>query len=203
MAIEGARSIKGGNWQIFDGMLKHSNASLSLNTTINSISKNKDKYILGTSFKDSTTTETYSNQESFNTVVLAAPLQFSDIDIENGLLKLIPDKIPYVTLHVTLFTSSRTFDPIYFGLAPDQKAPTTILTTLPPGEITPDPENGVGPTGFFSISTLHSTINPKTGEKEYLYKIFSPRAVTSEFLSDIFGVPSLLPSLYIFITANF
>ncbi|KAL8768663.1 MAG: hypothetical protein Q9194_005648, partial [Teloschistes cf. exilis] len=39
MAIEGAMSIQGGNWQIFDGMIKTSGATLLLNTTVTSITK--------------------------------------------------------------------------------------------------------------------------------------------------------------------
>jgi len=127
-----------------------------------------------------------------STVILAAPLQFSNIDIEKGLLKVTPDEIPYVKLHVTLFTSNKTLNPIFFNITPGTEVPTTILTTLPPGEEVPaNQSEGVGPAGFFSISTLRQLINPETLEKEYLYKIFSPKAVTSEFLSSILGAEGL------------
>ena len=191
MATEGAMSIEGGNWQIFNGMLKSSNASVLLNTTVKEITKQKGKYSIKSSSKDAISHNIYANGEPFDTVVLAAPLQFSDIKVEKDLLKRTPDEIPYVTLHVTLFTSSHPLNGTYFNLPPGAEVPTTILTTLLPDETPVNPEDGVGSSGFFSISTLRTLNNPKTLEKEHLYKVFSPRKVTPQFLSNILGSPSL------------
>ena len=189
MAIEGAMQIQGGNWQIFDGMLKASNASILLNTTVSGISSGSEgKYNIKTSSQDASGA-LRNNEEQFDTVVLAAPLQYSGIELEKELLKRTPDEIPYVTLHVTLFTSPKTLDPVYFNLKPGAEVPSSVLTTLPPDEVPASPEDGVGSPGFFSISTLRVVINPNTLEKEYLYKIFSPKKVTSEFLTNILGVP--------------
>jgi len=185
---EGAMQIEGGNWQIFDAMIKASNATLLLNNAVNGITKRNGKYNIKSSSQDAVFGEKYTGEELFDTVVLAAPLQYSDIDFEKDLLKRTPDKIPYVTLHVTLFTSSRTLNPTFFNLKANGEVPTTILTTLPPNEAPKDP-------GFFSISTLRSVVNPKTQEKEHLYKIFSPQQLTAEFLSGILGWPSLCPKL--------
>jgi len=128
-------------------------------------------------------------EESFDTVVLAAPLQFSGITTEKDLLKHTPDYIPYVKLHVTLFTSPYPLNGAYFNVAPGAEVPTTILTTLPTDEVPENPEKGVGSPGFFSISTLRTVVNPKTLHKEYLYKVFSPEELTFKFLSGILGVP--------------
>ena len=195
MAIEGATSIEGGNWQIFDGMLKLSNATVHLNTTVTSVKKTKGKYTLTSSATDPKgVVITNKEEQKFDIIVLASPLQFSGIDIEKDMLKQTPDEIPYVRLHVTLFTSTHKLNPAFFGLAPDAEVPSTVLTTLPPGTETPaDPEDGVGPAGFFSISTLRVVINPKTLQKEYLYKIFSPRKITPVFLSGLLGFPSSFP----------
>lgn len=192
MAIEGAMSIEGGNWQIFDGMLKLSNATVHLNTTVSSIKKTKGKYVITSSSKHPELGVMMSSKEEqkFDTVVLASPLQFSKIDIEKDMLKRVPDEIPYVQLHVTLFTSTHKFSPAFFGLAPDAEVPSTILTTLPPDTETPaDLNDGVGPAGFFSISTLRVMVNPKTLQKEYLYKIFSPKKIQPVFLSGLLGFP--------------
>ncbi|TAQ89870.1 hypothetical protein B7494_g1796 [Chlorociboria aeruginascens] len=189
MAIDGAKQILGGNWQIFDNMVKASNATILLNNTVNGISKHQGKYAIKSSSLNTSSGETIFNEEPFDTVVLAAPLQFTAIELEDKLLRYTPDKIPYVKLHVTLFSSPRTLNPIYFNLAPDAQVPNSILTTLPPTLVPKNPEDGVGPTGFFSISTLRTIINPKTLEIENLYKIFSPREVTSDFLSGILGAP--------------
>lgn len=190
MAIEGAMQIQGGNWQIFDGMLKASKTTTLLNTTVTGISKTNGKYNVKTLSQGSGTGRLLSNEEPFDTVVLAAPFQYTGINVEKGLLERTPDEIPYVTLHVTLFTTDKTMSPSFFNLAPDAEVPNTVLTTLPPDEVPEDPQNGVGSPGFFSISTLRQVINPATLEKEYLYKIFSPQKLTSEFLSKLFATES-------------
>ncbi|KAH8819519.1 Prenylcysteine lyase-domain-containing protein [Xylogone sp. PMI_703] len=188
MAIEGAMQIEGGNWQIFDNMVKASNATLHLNTTVTNITKKDGKYSVAVSSKDEAG-EAYSTEEGFDTVVLAGPLQFSGLELDKAMASHIPDEIPYVSLHVTLFASPKTLDPVYFNLAPGERCPNSILTTLPPSENPGSNPDGVGKAGFFSISTLRTTINPKTQQTEYLYKIFSPKKVTAKFLSDILGVP--------------
>ncbi|TEY43701.1 hypothetical protein BOTCAL_0362g00050 [Botryotinia calthae] len=187
MAIEGALQIQGGNWQIFDNMIQSSNATVRLNHSITEISQVQDqeKYNVKTISTDSTGVS-HINEEPFDTIIIAAPLQYTDIKMTPNLLQHTPDEIPYVTLHVTLFTSPYGLNPAYFNLGPNQQVPTAILTTLPKNIPAPtDPKDFAGPVGFFSISTLRRVINPTTLEYETLYKIFSPRPLTSEFLSSI------------------
>lgn len=192
MAIDGAQQIEGGNWQIFDNMVTASNATALLNTTVSAIKKRKGRYSIQTATTNSLGQAT-TNEEPYDTVVLAAPLQYSNISIEKGLLKITPDEVPYVTLHVTLFTSPQTLNPLFFNITPGSDVPNTVLTTLPPGEeVPPKQDEGVGPAGFFSISTLRKLVNPETLENEYLYKIFSPKKLTSEFLSGLLGIEGLL-----------
>ncbi|CAG8954957.1 hypothetical protein HYFRA_00008646 [Hymenoscyphus fraxineus] len=186
MAIEGAVSVDGGNWQIFDSMVKHSNATLHLNSTVNSITKTKGRYRLNTTSIDASSEET-QRSTAFDTIVLAAPYQYAKINVEEGLLKKVPDTVPYVSLHVTLFTSPHRFSRDFFNLGPDAEIPSTILTTLSPDEVIANPEKGVGKAGFFSISTLRTVINPETLKMESLYKSFSPEPVTPEFLAKLFG----------------
>ena len=187
MAIEGAMQIEGGNWQIFDRMIKASNATVHLNTTVTDISKHEGQYCI----KSSTEADSSTSEETFDTVVLAAPLQYSDINVQDAELRHIPDKIPYVKLHVTLFASPRTLNPVFFGLSPTDQCPDSVLTTLQPGDVPDDATDSVGKPGFFSISTLRTVINPQTLEQEYLYKIFSPQKVDSTFLSGILGAPGM------------
>lgn len=192
MAIDGAMQIEGGNWQIFAGMLNASNATTLLNTSVTEITKSKSKSSVKSTTPDAATGREITNEEPFDTIILAAPLQFSSLTLPPGLLKRTPDEIPYVTLHVTLFTSPHALNETYFNLPPTSQVPTSILTTLPKDAPLPtNPEDSVGPPGFFSISTLRRVINPETLEKEYLYKIFSPKAVTSEFLSKILNVDGM------------
>lgn len=200
MSIEGANQIEGGNWLIFEAMLGASNATVRLNTTVRGVTKQDNKYVLTTSPSNQESTVTKFSTEAFDTVVLAAPFQFSGIKMAKDILQIVPQDIPYVRLHVTLIASPHKLHPTFFNLANAEEVPTTILTTLPPDEVPTNPKDSSGPAGFFSISTLRSITNPRTNKKEFLYKIFSPEKVNTDFLSAIFGTPSQYCSIWFSIT---
>ncbi|KAI7166255.1 hypothetical protein KC360_g9214 [Hortaea werneckii] len=131
----------------------------------------------------------HQHQEDFDTVILAAPYQSLNLTLTpSSLLTHTPSPIPYVSLHVTLFTTRHLLSPTFFNLSPDQPAPKTILTTLPADEAPGQGSSSVGSVGFFSISLIRSLRNPRTGEREFLYKIFSPERVSRGFLARILGV---------------
>ncbi|OTA39864.1 hypothetical protein BTJ68_00089 [Hortaea werneckii EXF-2000] len=131
----------------------------------------------------------HQHQENFDTVILAAPYQSLNLTLTpSSLLTHTPSPIPYVSLHVTLFTTPHLLSPTFFNLSPDQPAPKTILTTLPADEAPGQGSSSAGSVGFFSISLIRSLRNPGTGEREYLYKIFSPERVSRGFLARILGV---------------
>ncbi|KAJ6441033.1 high-affinity Zn(2+) transporter zrt1 [Purpureocillium lavendulum] len=194
-AAEGAIAVAGGNWQIFDKMVRASGASLLRNTTVASIAFTKDdakpgdprKYVLSTKDAGRQTAEAKELATAFDNVIIASPWQYSDIDAAEGVIKHRIDEIPYMKLHVTLFTSPFKLRPDFFKLAPGSKAPSNVYTTLGPNEKAKQGPDGVGKTGFYSISTLRRVVNPKTQKREFLYKIFSAEAVTPTFLSDILG----------------
>ncbi len=181
MAIEGQMSVRGGNWQIFDGMLKASQAHVRLNTSVTDIIRHSDRtYTVKASLASGENPEVSSRYvDSYDTVVVASPLQFANISFHPA-DPTLPAPIPYVHLHVTLFTSRHPLFPAAFNLPPSSRAPTVILTTLPPGSAEPLP--------FFSISTLRSIDTPAGVEK--LYKVFSPAPLTSSFLTHILGIPA-------------
>ena len=190
MAIQGQMSVVGGNWQIFDQMLKASGAQVLLNTSVAEISHQRDgtynvKAATST-LKDEPLLEPASNHPQVNTydsVIIATPLQFSDITF-TPTLKNPPLPIPYVTLYVTLFASPHRLSPSAFNLPTTSPAPSIILTTQPTNNATQLP--------FFSISTLRSIRNPTHNppRHENLYKIFSPAPLPFSFLSHILGLPS-------------
>lgn len=188
MATDGAMAIEGGNWQIFDGMLRSSGADVRLNTSVISVRRNEDGRFTVSSRLSASETE----QSLFDEVVIAGPLQYSGIEISPP-LDHAPDKIPYVTLHVTLFSSPHRISPQYFNLE-GAAAPETILTTLPRGVDLGSHPAGVGPAGFWSISTLRQVKPPVesgdgvAAEKHYVYKIFSPERLTANFVADILGI---------------
>lgn len=185
MATDGAMAVRGGNWQIFDHMVRESGATLNLNTSVQRIQKQPDgTYLLSTD----------SGTETFDEVVLTAPLQFSSLVIDPA-PKYVPDQIPYVNLHVTLFASPHRLSPAAFNLKPDNPVPQFVLTTLAPGENPGSDKNGVGKAGFFSISVVSESRNPTSdppGRPEIIYKIFSPMRIDAKFLSHILGhsIPS-------------
>ncbi|KAK4160868.1 putative prenylcysteine oxidase [Cladorrhinum sp. PSN259] len=195
MAPEGAMAVEGGNWQIFDKMVQLSGAAVALNTTVASIgfskhggSSDSPKYILKTksASMESTKAETYP--VTFDNVIIASPWQFTDISADDGLIQTPIDEIPYVKLHVTIFATPFSYSPGFFGLTDAKDLPSTVLTTLGKGDDHNSGSNGAGKAGFFSISILRKTVNPKTIQPEYIYKIFSPEKVTPDFLSRLFGV---------------
>ncbi|KAJ5514005.1 Prenylcysteine oxidase [Penicillium fimorum] len=188
MATDGAVSIDGGNWRIFDGALRASGATIKVNTTATDILRNDDGTVRVSSKLN---TAANSEDEVFDEVVIAGPLQYSDISISPP-LDYTPDEIPYSNLHVTLFASPHRISPNYFGLDPNARAPETILTTLPEGLDLGSNPAGVGPSGFWSISTLrtidHSMVASEDTQQHYVYKIFSPERPTAEFIAQILGL---------------
>ncbi|RHZ44511.1 putative prenylcysteine lyase [Aspergillus thermomutatus] len=185
MATDGPVSIEGGNWQIFDGMLRNSQVDVRVNHSVTSIQRNADG-TLTVGFKATEVEES----SVFDEVVIAGPLQYSGITIEPP-LEHVPDEIPYVKLHVTLFSSPHRISPRFFKITSNSCAPETVLTTLPRGVDLGSSKAGVGPAGFWSISTLRTVQAPRsdgTHEKHYVYKVFSPERLTASFVGAILGL---------------
>ena len=188
MAPEGSMQVEGGNWQIFDQMVKKSGAHAQLETAVSSISRKtkKDKsvsYTLKVESKEAA--ETYPI--TFNDLIMATPFQYAKIDMEDSILEQPIDEIPYADLAVTLFTSPLRCNPEFFNMARSSNVPSTILTTLGKEEETAIFSEGAGKPGFYSVSILRNITNPATGKLEYVYKIFSPKPVTPEFVSALLG----------------
>ena len=187
MATDGAMAIEGGNWKIFDGMLKASGAQLHLNTAVTNIVKSIDgSYVVISKSTESRVTQSV-DREVFDEVILAGPRQFANIDFAPE-PRHSPDAIPYVQLHVTLFASEHLLSPAAFNLPADQPVPQVILTTTAPAQKNIDMD-------FLSISQLRAAIDIRHGSSnlEYLYKIFSMTPVNSTFLAHILGFESLGP----------
>ncbi|EMD00247.1 hypothetical protein BAUCODRAFT_371035 [Baudoinia panamericana UAMH 10762] len=188
MATDGAMSVEGGNWQIFDQMIKAAKATTMLETNVTGLKKRQDGLYELTYAPAHDYSEATFPTASFDAVILAAPHQFASLQITQNSSMRQPDPIRYVQLHVTLFTSPHLLSPAYFNMAAGQAAPKVILTTLQPNEQPLEGPAGAGHVGFFSISLLSPVFNPQTGTPEYLYKIFSPSALTSEFMAGILGL---------------
>ncbi|KAK8097329.1 Farnesylcysteine lyase [Apiospora kogelbergensis] len=201
MAAEGAKSVLGGNWWIFASMVKASKAHLNLNTTVVSIAREDIhgdngeaiyKYIIKTSGPSSATAgaagTVMQQPVAFDDVVIATPWQFSDIEEEGTVIEHPIEPVPYAKLHVTLFSSPFQFSARFFNLDPASPVPNSVLTTLADGDEAKPGATGAGKAGFFSATQVKKVVNPMSGKEEYVYKIFSPEAVTSDFLSSLLGV---------------
>lgn len=183
MATDGAVSVDGGNWQIFREMLKASKATLELQSPVAELHRNlNDTHTVVYSTPGSGT-----EQAVFDQVVLATPYQFSDLTI-NPPLQYAPDNVPYVKLYVTIFASPHKLSPRFFDLPSSSSVPEMVLTTLSEDVDLGSRRDGVGPAGFWSISTLRKTRAPTSyngTEEQYVYKVFSPRRLTADFLSQL------------------
>ncbi|KAJ5386143.1 Prenylcysteine oxidase [Penicillium cosmopolitanum] len=195
MATDGAVSIDGGNWQIFDGAAKASKAGVRLNTTVTAIERKDDGTVRIISHPTGDLDSVQSSEEAeYDEVIIAGPLQYSGISISPP-LDHIPDEIPYIKLHVTLFSTPHRISPAYFGLdGKNARTPEAILTTHPEGDWPSDDPSGVGPAGFWSISTLRTVTRTamKDGEEvpeqHYVYKIFSPERPSAKMIAQVFDI---------------
>ena len=161
MATSGAMAVEGGNWQIFDAAVKHSQADVMLNTTIQGVIKDihNQQYYLARNKQEGAHVRL---SDPYDSIILAAPYQFSGIDFEPELARL-PESIDYVSLYVTLFTSPHPLSPTFFDMAPEEwkAVPSTVLTTLSADMNSSSPE----PHKFFSISTLRTMVESQQHEQ--------------------------------------
>ncbi|CAG8542970.1 22747_t:CDS:2 [Cetraspora pellucida] len=165
LAPTGAKSIKGGNYKLFEKFIENSGATLNLNTKVVKVTKfrttngaeESEKYMVQT--KNGTT-------EIFDAIIMAAPIQFSGIEFENIYLEM--KNIPYVTLHVTFITGR--LNPSYFNCTGVEICPNQILTT------------NSGKTEFLSLASKVVLENGET-----LNKIFSHEKMSDEVLDRIFS----------------
>lgn len=199
MATDGAMAVRGGNWQIFQGMLSAAEANLILNTSVTEISRLENgSYMVHAISDEGSSNSRNSFVDQYDTVIIATPLQFAGISFTIN-PEHLPEEIPYVKLFVTLFASPHKISPDAFNLPPESSAPKVILTTLPRGQTAlpngddvnrPDYGHNT-PSGFFSVSTLRSVKNHAhiPSRDEFVYKVFSPKALNSTFLSRLLGFP--------------
>ena len=184
LGANGATSVQGGNWQIFSEMAQRSGALLTLNTSVVGIQKTASgpQYTVQTT-SSSTPGSPATYPVNFDNIVIANPFQFSGISASSGVLQSAIEQVPYVSLHVTHFTSASRLSPGFFDLPSTASVPGMVLTTLAQSDTATSGADGVGKAGFFSLSIVGKATNPQTQKKEYVYKIFSPQAITPQFLT--------------------
>ena len=184
MATDNAMAVEGGNWQIFDRMIDYSRANLLLNeSVVEVLRQDNGTFIVKSHGRMSVgryagRLRSHLKSGLYDTVILSTPFHFSNI-VWSPVPTILPKKIDYVRLHVTLFTSPHTLSPGYFALPSRSPVPEIILTTLP--------DDGSSPPPFFSISVLRKVFNPTVSREEYAFKIFSSAPLEPQLLSKLLG----------------
>lgn len=118
------------------------------NTQVTRISRNKNgTFCLEWRLSEKTADSTRLDVPEYDAVIIGAPFQFTDIDIQLH-LAVQPVEIRYVERHVTYFTSSHKMSPNAFNLSLDSSVPDDVLTTLHPGK----GQSEAGIPAFFSIT---------------------------------------------------
>ncbi|KAI9057359.1 FAD/NAD(P)-binding domain-containing protein [Trametes sanguinea] len=179
-------SVKGGNYQIFERFLAESKASLFLDTTVESVSRESqsEPWLVKSSGADAA--------RAYRAVILATPFHHANIAISSPELPIAPvPEQPYVHLHVTLLsTSSPHASSAYFNLPPETPAPEIILTTSNAARSNPaaDPEPAFNMLSYLTqLRYRNGTawLNAE-GNPEWVVKIFSDSAMSDEVLGELF-----------------
>jgi prenylcysteine oxidase/farnesylcysteine lyase len=161
--------IDGGNWTLYDKMLKKNGANLKVNTKV-------DKIVV-TSTPEATRPYAYKVITSdgqiseHDAVILAAPPALADLEIELDGKPFEVAAYPYQEVQTTLVVGE--LRPEYFGQKPGKLMPSTIFTA----SSAPAPFKSIGTTGW----------SPEYNSR--IYKIFSADHVMTEAeLGEIFSV---------------
>ncbi|RMD40215.1 hypothetical protein DV735_g4917, partial [Chaetothyriales sp. CBS 134920] len=188
MATDGAMAVEGGNWQIFDQMTKRADLTVHHSSLVTAVVRDQDSGKYALQVDGDKGAGANIQRDGFDTVILAAPYQFANLSFSPVLLSP-PERIEYVSLHVTLFTSPYSLSPTFFDLDEQSQVPSSVFTTLPLGSSGEDDQHK-----FFSVSTLRTIPPGKHSDKpQYVYKIFSSHRLTASFLAELYGFPFYQP----------
>lgn len=190
----GDMTIEGGHWTLFEEMITASKAELNLNTTTFGARKTDwGGWVLASQPASKGNDPQDGDYQEFDSVILAAPFQSSNIEIKGEQLAYVPDEIEYSPIHVTLFKSPRRLSRGYFRHNDD--VPETMLTTLGSDEYNglfkTTGVEGVGRVGFYSITSVKrlARLDAASGViiEEFLYKIVSPGMINDDQIYDLLG----------------
>jgi prenylcysteine oxidase/farnesylcysteine lyase len=159
--------IDGGNWTLYDKMIKKAGINLRVNTKV-------EKIAISSAIEENQLSSfklALADGEVFeaDAVILAAPPALADLSVEKDAAPLELTAHPYQEVQTTLVVGD--LRPEYFGKAPGYKMPSTIFTAAS----APAPFKSIGTTGW----------SPDYDSR--IYKIFSAEHVmTDEELDKIF-----------------
>jgi phytoene dehydrogenase-like protein len=157
--------IEGGNWTLYDKMIKKAGIGLRTNAKIDKLAISSNSGSGSPSFTLHLGSETFSA----DAVILAAPPVLADMQFEKDGKPFEVTAHPYQEVQTTLVVGD--LRPEYFGQKPGYKMPSTVFTAAS----APAPFKSIGTTGW---SPDHNS---------RIYKIFSADHVMTEAeLNEIF-----------------
>jgi hypothetical protein len=172
-------AIEEGNWTVYDKTLKAIGADLHTETQVVAIEASSPEASspeasnpaqAGEKERPFVVRGADGGADSFDAVVLAAPLALADLEISVDGRPLDARAYPYQEVQTTLVVG--TLDPAYFGASPTKKLPSTVFTADSAGA----PFKSIGVTGYSPSYDCR------------IYKIFSAEhEMTDEELGRIFS----------------
>jgi protoporphyrinogen oxidase len=167
-------AIEEGNWTVYDKTLQKIGADVHTGTQVTRIESSQGGEEGGTADGEQarrfTVHTAEGGVESFDAVVLGAPLALADLALTVDGQALDARAYPYQEVQTTLVAG--TLDPAFFGMSPAEKLPSTVFTADSAGA----PFKSIGVTG---ISPVHDS---------RIYKLFSAEhEMTEEELARIFS----------------
>lgn len=162
-------TVEGGNSLLVEKLLAKSGADVHLNTQVTRIARVGNGYSVTTvPASDGGASASPKEQEQlFDSVVLAAPIEFSSLQFVNITLPPITPRT-YSHWFVT-HVAAKTINPTYFNLPPSSEAPSYVLTS----------DNSTAP--FNSIQT-----EALGADGNVIFKIFGNVNLTSSTLERMF-----------------
>jgi len=162
-------SVKSGNSDLVSAMFRFSNATVHLNTKINTITKFQQQQQQQQQLDESTNNYFLNDDptDMYSFIVVASPIEFTDIDFVN--IKLEPYHRRLFMKWIVTHIVAKGINPSFFGEEEGFEVPDTVLTT----------NDSTLPFTIISIrdKTIDGTFN--------IYKIFSNNPV-SDFLDKLF-----------------
>ncbi|MDR0594554.1 MAG: FAD-dependent oxidoreductase [Bifidobacteriaceae bacterium] len=146
--------IDGGNWTLFDKMLRKAGVELRVNRPVRRVVATSAADAAGRPFSYQVQTAD-GRSDDFDAVILAAPPALADLAVEVDGRALPVVAHPYQKVVTTLVVGE--LNPAYFGRSPGRPMPSTIFTA----SSAPAPFKSIGTTGW----------SPEFDSR--IYKIFS------------------------------
>ncbi|RPB15047.1 FAD/NAD(P)-binding domain-containing protein [Morchella conica CCBAS932] len=189
----GDMTVQGGHWSLFETMIDRSNVDLRLNAAVFGLRRmDWGGWVVASQPAHGDNDPEDGDYTEFDSVILTAPWQFSELDIKGEPLENVPANREYAGLHITLFKSPRMLSGGYFNY--NGEVPETLLTTLRDFEFkdmnSKTGVEGVGSVGFYEIKSVkRSDRVDMMGVviTEWLYKLVSPAKIEDSTIKAMLG----------------